>query len=280
MDAEPIAMVSTEDEEAFAVKEPIITKFDLNGPDGKDLADLITIDERKREHQVTPMTELLPLHHKFNHISMKRMRHMAKCGALPRQLAECDIPVCSACMYTKATRQPWRSKSTKEQEEDIKPPTKPGDVVSVDQLRSPTPGLVAQMTKRYNYATVFVDQYSRLGYVYVQKTQSAEETLEAKEAFERYASLQDVHVKAYHADNGVFRANAWYEACWKNGQSTSFARVNAHHMNGIAERRIKELQEMTRASLAHANYRWSGAIKANLWPYTMRLAMKPSMQLH
>jgi predicted ATPase with chaperone activity len=43
-------------------------------------------------------------------------------------------------------------------------------------------------------------------------------------------------------------------------------------MNGIAERRIKELQEMTRASLAHANYRWSEALTANLWPYAMRLA--------
>jgi hypothetical protein len=287
MDTEPMVMESTEensimieeeeDEEAVVVREPIITEFDLNGPDGKDLADIITIDERKREHQVTPMTELLQLHHKFNHISMSRLRRMAKCGALPRRLAECDIPVCTACMYAKAARRPWRSKSTKEQEEEIKPPTKPGEVVSVDQLRSPTPGLVAQMTgnlttKRYNYATVFVDQYSRLGYVYVQKTQSAEETLEAKEAFERYASSRGVNVKAYHADNGVFRANAWYEACRKNSQSTTFAGVNAHHMNGIAERRIKELQEMTRASLAHANYRWSDAITANLWPYAMRLA--------
>jgi len=106
----------------------------------------------------------------------------------------------------------------------------------------------------------------------VQKTQSAEETLEAKEAFERYASSRGVHVKAYHADNGVFRANSWFEACRKNGQSTTFAGVNAHHMNGIAERRIKELQEMTRASLAHANYRWKRAITANLWPYALRLA--------
>jgi hypothetical protein len=267
------------EEEAFAVKEPIITKFELelNGSDGKETADLITMDKKKREHQLTPMTELLQLHHKFNHISMNRLRCMAKCGTLPRRLAECNIPVCSACMYAKATRQPWRSNTTKEQEEEIKPPSKPGDVVSVDQLRSPTPGLVAQITgnlttKRYNYATVFVDQCSRLGYVYVQKTQSAEEALEAKEAFERYASSRGVHVKAYHADNGVFQANAWYEACRKNGQSTTFAGVNEHHMNGIAERRIKELQEMTRASLAHDNYRWSDAINANLWPYAMRLA--------
>ena len=41
--------------------------------------------------------------------------------------------------------------------------------------------------QRYNYATVFVDHYSRLSYVYVQKTDYATETLTAKQAFERYA---------------------------------------------------------------------------------------------
>jgi hypothetical protein len=33
-------------EEAFAVKEPIINAFDLNGLDGKDPADLITNHKR------------------------------------------------------------------------------------------------------------------------------------------------------------------------------------------------------------------------------------------
>ena len=63
-------------------------------------------------------------------------------------------------------------------------------------------------TKRYKYATVFVDQASRLGYVYLQKTASAEETLLAKYAFERYAADRGVTIRAYHADNGVFRAHA------------------------------------------------------------------------
>jgi hypothetical protein len=102
------------------------------------------------------MTEFLQLHHKFNHISVNRLRRMAKCKALPRQLSGCEIPVCSPCMYAKATHRPWRSKTTKEQEEEVKPPTKPGEIVSVDQLRSPAPGLVTQMTgnlttKIYNY---------------------------------------------------------------------------------------------------------------------------------
>ena len=68
-----------------------------------------------------------------------------------------------------------------------------GKVISVDQMVSPVPGLIAQMvgflTKQlYKYATVFVDQASRMGFVYLQKTWSAEEPIEAKRAFEKYAA--------------------------------------------------------------------------------------------
>lgn len=160
--------------------------------------------------------------------------------------------------------------------------------MSVDQLVSPTPGLVAQLTgilttKRYKYATVFVDQYSRFSYVYMQKTASAKETLEGKKAFELYASKAGVQVQAYHADNGVFRANAWMAACYHQGQSMSFAGVNAHHQNGIAERRIALLQQLTRSNLFHASHRWKGTITPNLWPYAMKMAndamnATPSMQ--
>jgi hypothetical protein len=69
-------------------------------------------------------------------------------------------------MYGKASRKAWRGKTAKASPE---PQTlQPGDVVSVDQMVSPILGLVAQIsgiltTKRYKYATVFVDQALRLG---------------------------------------------------------------------------------------------------------------------
>jgi len=94
----------------------------------------------------------------------------------------------------------------------VKKPTKPGQVVGVDQLVSPVPDLIGQMTgfittKRYRYATVFVDHYSGLGYVYLQKQATVEETLKAKKAFEKYALGCGIKVEHYHADNGVFKAN-------------------------------------------------------------------------
>ena len=119
---------------------------------------------------------------------------------------------------------------------------------------------------------MFVDQASRMGFVYLQKTCSAEETIEAKRAFEQYAENRGVRVRAYHADNGIFKAKKWVEECRQRKQDLTFAGVNTHHQNGIAERRIRELQETTRAMLIHATKRWPGVVTIHLWPYAIRMA--------
>ena len=119
---------------------------------------------------------------------------------------------------------------------------------------------------------MFVDQASRMGFIYLQKTCSAEETIEAKRAFEQYAENRGVRVQAYHADNGIFKAKKWVEECQQRKQDLTFAGVNAHHQNGVAERRIRELQETTRAMLIHATKRWPGVVTIHLWPYALRMA--------
>ena len=98
--------------------------------------------------------------------------------------------------------------------------------------------------ERYKVATVFVDHYSNLGYTHYQTNMSVEETLKAKNAFERYASSRGVVVKHYHADNGVFAATRWVDDCYTKGQGITFAATNAHHQNGKAEIRIRHLQDM------------------------------------
>jgi hypothetical protein len=76
-------------------------------------------------------------------------------------------------------------------------------------------------------------------------------------------------VEHYHADNGVFRANKWVaEECKHMGQGTSYTGVNAHHQNGMAERRVRELQDLARTILIHSkNARWKDSISTHLWPY-------------
>jgi hypothetical protein len=82
-------------------------------------------------------------------------------------------------------------------------------MVSVDQLVSLTAGLIAQMTgkltnSRYRYATVYVDHASQMGYVYLQRSADADETVKGKAAFEAYAAARGVTIRAYHANNGIF----------------------------------------------------------------------------
>ena len=140
------------------------------------------------------------------------------------------------------TRNPWRGKPLKKNDRETELPQRPGQVVSVDQLVLPTPGLIAQMTgflttKRYKYATAFVDQFGRLGFIFLQKTASVEATIEGKKAFdEAYTRQHNVRILNYHADNGIFKAHLWLEACRKEQEGMAFAGVNAHHHNGIAER--------------------------------------------
>ena len=153
---------------------------------------------------------------------------------------------------------------------------------------SPTPGLIAQMTgtpthNRYNSATIYVDVATRFSYITLQTTTSADETIQGKEAFEREMMEHGYPVMSYHADNGIFAANKWRNHCRQKGQRLTFAGINAHHQNGIAERKIRDIQEMARSMLVHAKDRWPEAITANLWPYAARMAVDthnnmPSLQ--
>ena len=84
--------------------------------------------------------------------------------------------------------------------------THPGQIVSVDQLESTSPGFIAQLKgtlaqQRNKYATVFVDQYSQYTFVYLQKCITSQETVMAKHAFEWSADERGMRITHYHTDN-------------------------------------------------------------------------------
>ena len=96
--------------------------------------------------------------------------------------------------------------------------------------------------------------------------------MEGKRAFEEHAGNSGVKIQHYHADNGIFKARAWVEDCHRHRQRITYAGVGAHHQNGMAERRIRVLQDLARAQMAHTTQKWPEAMSANLWPYAMRIA--------
>jgi hypothetical protein len=123
--------------------------------------------------------------------------------------------------------------------------------------------------QRYYYVAIFVEQFSRLGFVHLKKTCLGEETLDAKIAVEGFARSLNVKVQHYHADNRRFCENMWVNNVKKEGQMISFCSVNAHFQNRVAERWIKDLSDWAWTSLLHAKERWSKAISVHLWPYAV-----------
>ena len=210
---------------------------------------------------------------------------MSKQGIISRKFQNISIPTCYACMYAKATKKRWRNKGMHIKEDIV---TAPGQMVSVDQLISPSPRLIAQMTgflstKRYKRATVYVCQYSKLSYVHLQKSNSGKDTVEGKRTFEQFADDKGVVIRGYCAEDGIFKANIWVQACKDNRQRLKFVAVGDHHHNGYAERHIRELQDLARTMMIHGNERWPTAVTPNLWPYALRMANEvlnntPSMQ--
>jgi hypothetical protein len=97
---------------------------------------------------------------------------MARLNLLPPRLLNDKKLCCSGCAFGHITRRPWRNKTQANVIGKIA--ERPGDCISVHQLDSSTPSFIAQLkgiptTKRYNAATVFVDNYSGLSYIHLQQ---------------------------------------------------------------------------------------------------------------
>ena len=226
--------------------------------------------------QANPEAEaqLYHLHVRLGHLPFAQIQQGARDGIFPRYLANCRVPKCPGCLFAKAKRKQWRFKGPYGHIGNKA--TQPGDCVSVDQLECKTPGLVAQTNgkltkKRHYFATVFVDQVSGLDFVHTHETANAEDAVTAKEAFESFCAQHGVTPKHYHCDNGIFTAQAWRDAVKRANQTMTFCGVNAHHQNGVAERRILDLSDKARAMLIDARHR-NPHVTDNLWPFALRQA--------
>jgi hypothetical protein len=111
-----------------------------------------------------------------------------------------------------------------------------------------------------------------MSYVHLQESLTSAYTVEAKEAFEAFARNMGVRIQHYHADNSRFADNGFMNAVKQQQQTISFCGVNAHFQNGIAEKRIRDLQEQARTILLYAKSSWPKGVSIHLWPYALRSA--------
>ena len=94
-------------------------------------------------------------------------------GWLPKKLLKVRPPMCACCKVGSMTRRPWQIKGKKNRGH-LRKVKAPGDCVSVDQLESHTPGCIGLVRgfvtkRRYTCATIFIDHFSDMSYIHMQK---------------------------------------------------------------------------------------------------------------
>jgi hypothetical protein len=139
-----------DDDDSFLEEENHMIK--TNTDDDEILYDIHNTALRNKK-------ELLLYHGRMGYMPFKTIQHPANNGLLPKRLLKYKIPICPSCLYGKLSRKPWRTLKSPNKISTI---TIPGSFVSVDQMESFTPGLIAQMKgilrkQMYQIATTFVD---------------------------------------------------------------------------------------------------------------------------
>ena len=91
-----------------------------------------------------PQAELMRWHCRLGHLPFNDMKKLAENGEIPKKLAKANPSRCAGCLFGAMTKIPWQTKS-KESGKQVFKASRPGQVVSVDQMISTQPGFVAQL---------------------------------------------------------------------------------------------------------------------------------------
>jgi hypothetical protein len=70
---------------------------------------------------------------------------------------------------------------------------------------------------------------------------SAIKTIQAKQAFERFALSVGVYNESYLTDSGAFKAPSFVKHIQDHNQHIQYCGANAHHKNGVVERAVRSV---------------------------------------
>jgi hypothetical protein len=130
--------------------------------------------------------ELMRWHYHLGHKPFLHLKVLALNGEIPKRLAHVRSPRCAGCLFGVMTKVPWCTKGHCNKDHLVFAATKPGECVSVDHMQSTEPGFYGQakwaLTKtRFCNATIFINHYSHLKFVYLMTTNlTSNETVDAK----------------------------------------------------------------------------------------------------
>ena len=224
---------------------------------------------------------LLQWHARFGHLNLRRVQAILR--GFPFSVvkyasaSKCDTSTmkCAICQYAEAHRRATHgARSVMNPDRNgslIAKNLNPGKRVSVDHFESRLLGRTFDSygktsSDQYKGGCIFVDHGS--GYLHVEHQLgfSAIETIRAKQNFEKLALEHGVIIQNYLTDSGAFKANAFVDHIRNSGQRIQYCGTNAHHQNGVAERSIRTVSNMSRALILHAAAHWPNGMDSSLWP--------------
>ena len=143
---------------------------------------------------------LLNWHYRLSHLHFAKIQDLAQHGILPKHISSCPHPICRSCQLGKAhLRSSPNINDVRHIDHDD---LQPGDKVSVDQIESSTPGLVAisrgkPTNATYHAASVYVDHASRYTFVKMHYSTGGTKAVEGKRCFEQLALSHGIKIKSY-----------------------------------------------------------------------------------
>jgi len=206
--------------------------------------------------------QLLDAHYRLGHPSMHLMINKPTQFGLPQRFSRVRVPICESCQLGKQTR----TCNNKTHQRPIRGnPISPGDEVSIDQMECSLPGRYFNgpghaTSHSITVGTIFQDHASRFVYTHLQQSTNAQETLNAKFAFESLMHTYGIQIRHYRADAGAFASVSFVDKVKQSNQTINFSAPGYHQQNGIAERTIRTLTAKARTMLLHAASRWSSEI--------------------
>ena len=228
-------------------------------------------------HLTKRQRQKLYLHELSAHEGFKNLNHLIRQGVFPgvdRTLAQEPDPLCPACAFGKAHRLCHKTHTGQISSGH----TVPGQGVSSDGMESSTPGRPfttkgSPSKLRYNYVSFWVDHMSQFVHVTFHASKAATELVKSKTEFEQFSARYNVKIQNIRADNGVYSAQLFKDACLKQQQNLTFCAVGAHWQNGIAERFIGMITQHARTILLHAMAKWPDVVTEVFWTYALQHAV-------
>ena len=118
-----------------------------------------------------------------------------------------------------------------------------------------------------------MDHASNKVHISLNYSTGAEEAVASKHCFEKMASEHNLHIKKYHAYNGIYASKIFKSSCEALNQTYDFSGVGAKFQNGVAERMIGTITRRARTMLLHATILWPSIISEDLWPFALKMAI-------